>query len=143
MTIEQFLESVKGRKKGTYIKIVWKKSLDEFTQKFSSGVFRLGVNYQNTKTTLEKAKNGENKQTRTYSDEIIIPNLLYKNKKGEHKIRVFITHNNRMKTKTKFERNGKEIDKQTLIEEGLLKDNKHIIEECFNIMLDNVISIGV
>ena len=137
MELEKFNELQSKIKKGSYYKMVFK-SIKEIKgntiEKVSNGVYRFGINYKN----ISKVKD-----ITTHSllwGEWQTQNFILKHKETLY-LRVYPSTCKYHKTKSFYLLNGKETTKQELIEMGLLKEQNTKEMLCFNIKLENLISI--
>lgn len=139
MTLEKFNELQSSIKKGCFYKVEFKsiKELKGNTiEKYSSGVYRLGISYKNI---------GKVKDIETHSlpwGEWQISNFILSHKETLY-LRLYSSTCKYHKSKSFYKLNGKDITKNELLEMGLLKeqDKKELI--CFNIKLDNLININI
>ena len=132
--------------KGTFIKMEYKSNptplaahKGDLIEKVSKGVYRLGITYANMKVNANRItgplKSG---QWRNGLENYIIDSV---DKKGiqKSKLRVYTTKH---KTITKWFLNGVETTKQWLIDNGYISSAQSGPRLCFDVLIDNIISIG-
>ena len=133
---------IKKIKKGTFVKIVYRGDIKGVNgEKITQIVGRMGIIYNNTQAYKNKPQN-EEKTPRKYVDEIVVPNLLFKSKDGRLKVRIYTSNNINHRAKSKYYVDGMEVSKQELLEQGVIKPSKPRECICFEVFLDNIISIG-
>ena len=139
MTLEKFNELQKSIKKGSIYKIDFKsiKQVKGNTiEKYSSGVYRLGISYKNI---------GKVKDITTHSlpyGEWAIANFIIKHN-DNLQLRLYSSTCKYHKTKSTYLLNGQPITKNELLEMGLIKEQPKKELICFNIKLENLININI
>lgn len=139
-------------KSGTYRKIKFKSEIkplaahkNDLIEKVSTGVFRIGLNYNNIKSVKESET--ENFETKNR----ILPygQYLIKNKIIEYKdelyLRLYTTNNKNHKCDIKYYYNGRETSLKWLVDNKIvsstLLNKEHNPLILFNIKLKNLIDI--
>ena len=142
MTFIELLEKISKVRKGTFIKIEYKsvkKPLAAFKgstiEKYSKGVYRLGITYANM-------KENQNKVTGALPFGKWEPNLenYIVDYNGKKYLRVYV--DSKHKTTSKWFLNGVETTKDYLVDNRIIgAQNKHHTS-CFILPIENIISIG-
>ena len=136
-------------KKGTFVDMSWgkqlktRKGVSDIITKESFGNVRLGIDYDNKKSVIEKRETGEipaENQGLKGMEWIQFPYLL-QGKNSVH-LRVYPTANNPISAK--YFRNGVEITKDEAKEYCLkseIPDRNGELPECLNIKIENIKTI--
>lgn len=133
---------IKSKKNGSFQKIKYRGSIKgvENAYKITDIVGRWGIEYNNTNAVKNKPQEEEKKQ-RNYTSIVEIPNTIFISKDGRKKLRVYVSNNVYHKAKSKYYVNGVEYTKQEMLDMGM-QVNKSRECICFEIFLENIISIG-
>lgn len=143
-TQEEFNKALeeKGYKVGRIAKITYQSPMDNEVVKITIGCYKMGYNYGNDKRVKSRATMGVETKARKSSD-TTIDNYLVVNKNGELKLRLFTTINNHLKAKTTYYYKGNIVEKQWLIDNGLIKEQPPREKPTMiTIMLKNLLAIG-
>ena len=152
MTALELQEKILNFKKGSFQKLQWERELKLYKKyenqdikitKFSEGVVRFGIEYDNMKAVQEKRENGElpqDNQGLNGLEWLLYPYLLKNIKSGKVYVRVNTTGN---KIKTRYFMNGEEITKE-VAEEYCTASNfsKGQAVEVFNVGIENIVAVG-
>lgn len=144
MTHEEKIENqLKGIRKGTFQKFKFKGGIKgiENSLKITKMVGVIGIEYENKASVKLERANGKEKTTRTYNDKIIVPNTIFEAKDGRKKLRIYVSNNKNHRAKSKYYVNGVEFTKQEMLDMGM-KVSKSRECICFEVFLENIISIG-
>jgi hypothetical protein len=142
--VERIENDISKIGKGRFTKMKYKGEIKgaENLLKITDIVIRIGIEYEKQASVKLERANGKEKTTRTYNDKIIVPNTIFESKDGRKKLRVYVSNNIHHRAKSKFYDNGIEVSKQELLDKGIIKPSKARDVKCFEIFLDNIISIG-
>lgn len=143
MNNEQKIEkTILGLKKGTFQKIKIKGTIKEIDNslKITDLVGRFGIEYNNTQQVKNQPKN-EEKTARNYTSTILVPNTIFISKDGRKKARIYVSNNIYHRAKSKYYVNGVEYTKQEMLDMGMKVRKSHECI-CFEVFLENIISIG-
>ena len=140
MRNQDLIKKALSTKKGAFTKIKYFSDKGNGVIKETSCVVRLGINYGNIKHNKEKIVGDLPWGQWVKGLEGYV--IEHTNKKGEYKqyLRLYTTAIKSMVVKWTL--NGVETTKQALIDNGLLKDKPRKIEDCFNVPMDHILSIG-
>ena len=143
MEMEKVIEKAKAIKKGAFVKIEFYSDPKKLAAgktveivKKSKGVFRLGINYAHLKINAGKVTGELMGKVWKEGDTNYI---LQSEKTGKYMLRVYTT-----KTATRSEgfENGVKTTKQALVDRKLVSDRKSGFTPCFDLAIENIISIG-
>lgn len=146
MTYQEVLNQIKAIRKGAFVRIAYKSNphtlkagRGEDIEKVSVGVYRIGIKYANLKINENKVIQPLNGKKWAADD--LINYVLESDKNGEKRfyLRVYTT---KIKTRSKWSINGLETTKAALVERGLISDTKSSFTPCFDLAIENIISIG-
>lgn len=147
MKLELFAKWVKSYTNGSYVKMTWKspkKTLkahkNDLVEKVSVGVNRLGVEYSHLASVNRPSQGLAYGEFMESLEKFIIEY------KGTYYLRVYPSKANNHKIISTYYLNGEPTTKEYLIANGICSESalKGSTEEldCFNIKLDNLISIN-
>lgn len=137
---EHLIEQIKNIKKGAFTKIEYFSDKGNGVIKKTSCVVRLGINYYNIKHN--KTKETHSLPWGKWVEGLEGYVLEHTNKKGEYHQYLRLYTTNIKSIKTEYSLNGVITQKQDLIERGLLKDKPSTITDCFNVPMENILSLG-
>ena len=145
MLEKEFKDFQKNYRVGTYVNGEWtsqKKTTASHKQdkviKVSKGVLRLGVKYANLQSVKDK---GIEVQPLTYGEYVEQSENYLIEYKGQKYVRVYPSKNKNHKITSKYYLNGKEVEKQYLIDNGICTESmlgSSQVVDCFNIKLENL-----
>lgn len=143
MEMEKVIEKAKAIKKGAFVKIEFYADPKKLAAgktveivKKSKGVFRLGLNYAHLKINAEKVTGGLIGKVWKEGDTNYI---LQSEKTGKYMLRVYTT---KTETRSEWFENGVKTTKQSLVDRKLVSDRKSGFTPCFDLAIENIISIG-
>ena len=146
MTKELIIEAISKKKKGTFINLKYfskKKPLAAHKEdniiKHSNGTYRLGIGYYNINGNQDKERKPSTKGNFEEGLENYIIKRIDKNGNEVNYLRVYTTNH---KTTSQWTLNGQEVTKEWLIDNGYISKSKSQPIDCFDINIDNIISIG-
>lgn len=140
------LNDSKILKKGCYYKMqyfTFKEVKGQSIKVTISGVYRFGISYQNLQEVKEKYKDVDTSTLKVGAlpwGSWKIQNFIIEHK-GSYYLRFYPSKGNNGKVKTTYELNGQQVDKQTLLDSGLIKENKP--SSCYCLKLENLDFIEV
>lgn len=146
MTYQDVLNQIKAIKKGAFVRIAYKSNphtlkagRGENIEKVSVGVYRIGIKYANMNININREIQPLN--GKKWAAEDLINYILESDKNGEKRLylRVYTT---KVKTRSEWSINGSETTKAALVERGLISDTKNGFTPCFDLAIENIISIG-
>jgi hypothetical protein len=147
MKLELFAKFVESYVNGSYVKMEWKsvkKTLkahkSDIVEKVSVGVNRLGIEYSNLSSVNRPSQGLAYGEFMENLEKFIIEY------KGTYYLRVYPSKSSSHKITSVYYLNGEPTTKEYLIENGICSESalKGSTDEldCFNIKLDNLISIN-
>lgn len=152
MKLNELNQKIENYKKGTYIKMVHqsfpctnKGQIDyhKRVRKVTSSVVRLGLEYSNLASQKGKETQGLPYGYFTKKN-YIIENV--KNNMFSQQLRVYLSKSVKHKAKVQWYLDDKEVTKEWLYDNGYLTqaqyERKSSIDDCFNISIENIISLG-
>jgi hypothetical protein len=107
--------------------------------KHSNGTYRLGIGYYNINGNQDKERKPSTKGNFEEGLENYIIKRIDKNGNEVNYLRVYTTNH---KTTSQWTLNGQEVTKEWLIDNGYISKTKSQPIDCFDINIDNIISIG-
>ena len=143
MEMEKVIEKAKAIKKGAFVKIEFYSDPKKLAAgktveivKKSKGVFRLGINYAHLKINAGKVTGELMGKVWKDGDTNYI---LQSEKTGKYMLRVYTT---KTATRSEWFENGVKTTKQALVDRKLVSDRKSGFTPCFDLAIENIISIG-
>lgn len=145
MELERYLEIKKEIKSGSYVMVEWERTCSEclksykgMVKKHCKGVLRLGVSYSNMERNKDKEMGSLPQGVWKVVNEII------EKDNGDLMLRLTTSENPKHKTTSEYIFNGNVVEKQWLVDNGILGNRKPnaFSGGIFNINLRDVISIG-
>ena len=137
---QNLINTILNIKKGAFTKINYFSDKGNGVIKTTKCVVRLGINYGNIKHNKNKVVGSLPWGQWVNGLEGYV--IEHTNKKGEYKqyLRLYTSAIKSMDIQ--YTLNGVATTKEELINNGLLKDKPSNIEDCFNVPMDHIISIG-
>ena len=145
MELERYLKIKEKIKNGCYVVVEWERTCSEClkgykgaVKKHCKAIVRIGVSYAN----MERNK-GKEMGSLPYGM-FVYGNELIEKDNGDLMLRLTTSENPKHKTQSKYIYNGNVVDKQWLIDNGILGNRKPSTFSggIFNINLKDIISIG-
>lgn len=138
MKKEMFETKIAVIGKGRLTKAVWKSVKtkgENVVEKISSGVVRLGIKYSNLKSNKDIVTKELPYGTYAIQDYLIEHN-------GNYQVRLYPSVCKNHRVFVEYLLNGKPTTKQELIAMGLVDNKPSKARTCFNVKLENLISLG-
>lgn len=146
MTLEKVLQAIEKVKKGAFYRMTYatkKKPLaahkEDIIEKHSSGTYRFGIGYYNINGNQDKERKPSTKGGFMEDQNNFIIERIDKNGNKVHYLRVYTTNH---KTTTEWTLNGQPTTKEWLQDNGYISKSKSQPVDCFDVNIDNIISIG-